>query len=113
LIEFLRQQYAHQLLCSNTVWGIPLNERREHHRKRALLAGRISLIDGHTASCAIKNFSPAGAKIEFVAGTPVPSELHFTWDREPRDLDARIIWKTSTSAGLCFFVPPPKVDGKK
>ena len=78
-------------------------ERRAQKRTRVLLSGHLECGNGVSTACIVKNYSEAGARVEFPAGLIFSSELAFSWNRDPAPRIAKVIWRTKNAAGLQFL----------
>lgn len=78
-------------------------DRRPKRRTRSLLSGIVTYNNGaETFSCAIRNFSEAGARITVPAGVTVPGRLFLIRIRHRIAHDAIVMWHDGREAGLKF-----------
>lgn len=70
-------------------------------RRRALLGAMIVARDGTSSShCTVRELSDGGARIEVPRATIVPSKLYLLTSRRAAAVEAQIVWRNATQAGL-------------
>jgi hypothetical protein len=78
-------------------------ERRNVHRARALLSGKIIIGDGRmTADCIIHNLSTSGAHVRLSRNVELPRAVGLLLVKEATLFDATVIWRGGDKTGLMF-----------
>lgn len=78
-------------------------ERRTHIRQRTLKGGRIVINDGmSTFQCTMRNFSPAGARLQIAGVIGIPDSFELLLD-DGRKFACKVIWRTATEIGVNFL----------
>jgi PilZ domain len=78
-------------------------ERRQSARSRVLYGGVVGYNHRQsTAECVIRNFSEAGASVEFDDSAVLPDVVDLLVARKNRAFAARVAWRRSNKAGLAF-----------
>jgi hypothetical protein len=81
-------------------------DRRQTTRSRVFYGGRIAFnARNSTMDCLVRNFSDAGAKVEFENSALLPDEIDFTIPRKAHSWVARIVWRRENQAGVAFGLP--------
>ncbi len=81
-----------------------MSERRNTPRSRTLLGGVISFNKSRaTVDCNVRNFSQAGARVEFVNTAMLPDEFDLTIARKEATFRARAVWRSEDAAGVVFI----------
>jgi len=95
----------------------PPPERRPRPRRRALQAGLVVHSAGRFSfPCTIKDISDGGARIQFAAGSAVPSQIEVINRSNGAVYHCEVVWTTNTGAGLKFRTVhdmkdlPPELD---
>ena len=83
-------------------------ERRQSFRGRVYYGGRIAF-NGRksTVDCIVRNFSSAGAKVEFENTAILPDHVDLTIDHKGVSFLAHMIWRRNNEAGFLFRTPVP------
>jgi hypothetical protein len=78
-------------------------ERRQNARRRVLYGGVVGYNHRQsTAECVIRNFSEAGANVEFDDPAVLPDRVDLLVARKNRAFRARVAWRQSNKAGLAL-----------
>lgn len=78
-------------------------ERRAEVRARALLAGKIVVMDGHISTdCTVIDSSENGARVRLPASVLLRPPLGLLLIRDGVFFDAEMAWRRSDEAGLAF-----------
>lgn len=77
-------------------------ERREAHRGRTLLGGKIVYGPGFTADCCIRDLTPLGAKVMMPQGQNSPDEFFLIVVRDGLAHRSRTLWSNEREAGVSF-----------
>ncbi|HWZ06283.1 MAG TPA: PilZ domain-containing protein [Bradyrhizobium sp.] len=78
-------------------------ERRRNARSRVIYGGVVGYNRRQsTWECVIRNFSEAGASVEFDHPAMLPDVVDLLVARKHRAFRARIAWRGSKKAGLAF-----------
>lgn len=77
-------------------------ERREAHRGRTLLNGKMVYGAGFTADCCIRDLTPLGAKLKMAAGQASPDEFFLIVVRDGVAHRSRTLWSNAQEAGVAF-----------
>ncbi|MES2253821.1 MAG: PilZ domain-containing protein [Pseudomonadota bacterium] len=92
-------------------------ERRPSPRRRALLAGLVVHSAGRFSfPCTIKDMSEGGIRIQFAAGSGVPSQIEVINRSNGIVYHCDVIWTTNVAAGLKLTATynmkdlPPELD---
>ncbi|KIZ36464.1 MULTISPECIES: PilZ domain-containing protein [Rhodopseudomonas] len=81
-------------------------DRRQIFRGRVYYGGRIAFnARKSTLDCIVRNFSPAGARVELSASAMLPDEVDFTIPCKGQAFLARMIWRRQDDAGFEFRYP--------
>src|SRR5947209_8726718 len=81
-------------------------DRRQTSRPRVYYGGKIAFnARNSTMDCLVRNFSDAGAKVEFENAALLPDEVDFTIPRKAHSWVARIVWRRDNQAGFAFGIP--------
>ncbi len=80
-----------------------MRERRHTYRGRVYYGGRIAINERRsTLDCIVRNFSNAGAKIEFAEATMLPDDVDLRTVGKGLAYRAHLIWRRTGEAGLAF-----------
>jgi hypothetical protein len=80
-----------------------LRERRRWARNRVYYGGVVAFNDHRsTLTCIVRNFTPAGARIEFDGPALLPDRLDVLIQRKDLACPARLVWCDRDAAGLAF-----------
>jgi hypothetical protein len=83
-------------------------DRRQHARGRVYYGGRIAFNGrASTMDCVVRNFSDAGAKVEFAHPVILAGEIDLTIERKGLAFLARMVWRRRNEVGLVFRQPRP------
>lgn len=74
-------------------------DRRSETRFRAMYRPCCILKSGNAYIGVVRNFSSAGAKIDFDANLEVGDEIHYFWD-EHSFVKARVVWRNGRQFGV-------------
>lgn len=87
------------------------NERRMHTRARVIYgASASSGTSENRRPCIVKNFSDAGAMVEFSGFMRQPSDdISLTIERKHSSYRARVVWWRENLAGLAFSADAPSL----
>jgi hypothetical protein len=77
-------------------------ERREAHRGRTLLNGKIVYGPGFTADCCIRDLTPLGAKVMMPPNQTSPEEFFLIVVRDGLAHRSRTRWSNDREAGVTF-----------
>jgi len=78
-------------------------ERRRYPRARSYYGGVIAFnARKSTIDCVVRNFSHAGAKIAMTGTVLLPDSFDLTIARRHTSFRARLIWRSSSEAGVTF-----------
>lgn len=78
-------------------------ERRQSARSRVFYGGVVGYNQRQsTAECVIRNFSQAGANVEFDHPAMLPDVVDLLVAKKDRAFTARVAWRRSNKAGLAF-----------
>jgi hypothetical protein len=78
-------------------------ERRRSARSRVIYGGVVGYNQRQSAvECVIRNFSEAGANVEFADRAALPEVIDLLVAKKNRAFAARIVWRRSNKAGLAF-----------
>jgi len=77
-------------------------ERREAHRDRVLLGGKIVYGPGYTADCCIRDLTPRGAKVALPPHQYPPERFVLIVVRDGLAHRARTLWSHAREAGVAF-----------
>jgi hypothetical protein len=81
-------------------------ERRKTIRKPSYLGGRVAFNHLYaTTDCLIRNISARGCRLTFAETTTIPANFLLSIPSRSQSLNARIVWRTETEAGVAFDVP--------
>lgn len=81
----------------------PKNRDRKSPRNRVLLGGKIVYDNGACSyDCAIRDLSPAGARLATKAGMVLPKRFHLLDLKNGRAYDSEIVWRNATQTGVKF-----------
>jgi hypothetical protein len=81
-------------------------DRRQRSRTRVYYGGLIAFnMRDSTMACVVRNFSDAGAKVEFENTALLPDEVDFVVRRRAFSGRARIVWRSANQAGFAFLNP--------
>jgi hypothetical protein len=83
--------------------GMPMIDRRQTFRGRVYYGGRIAFnARQSTIDCIVRNFSAAGAKVEFTNTAVLPEEIDLSIERKGVAFVANMIWRRQNEAGVVF-----------
>jgi hypothetical protein len=83
-----------------------MQDRRRTIRTRVYYGGLIAFnTRDSTMACVVRDFSDAGAKIEFENTALLPNEVDFVIRRRALSCQARIVWRRANQAGIAFRHP--------
>jgi hypothetical protein len=78
-------------------------ERRQSARSRVIYGGVVGYHHRQsTAECVIRNFSKAGANVEFDNPAVLPDVVDLLVAKKNRAFSARVVWRQFNKAGLAF-----------
>lgn len=78
-------------------------ERRQLHRARAFLSGKIIIDNGRVSpDCLIRNLSVHGAHINISASLELPRAVGLMLIKEGLLFDATVVWRQGDKTGLVF-----------
>jgi hypothetical protein len=81
-----------------------MSERRKTLRARTIMGGVISFDKRRsTLDCNVRNFSHAGAGVEFTNTAILPDEFDLTITRQEATYRARTVWRSEDTAGVVFI----------
>jgi hypothetical protein len=81
-----------------------MRERRQSARRRSYLGGVLAFNRRiPNMECLVRNFSPAGAKLEFANSVTLPEIFDLTIRQKQRSLRARLCWQSATEVGVVFL----------
>lgn len=81
-----------------------MQERRKAARSRTLLGGVIEFNQRKSAmNCAVRNYSPAGAKVAFTNGAIIPDKFDLMIVSKERSYRTRVVWRNISEAGVEFL----------
>ena len=78
------------------------SERREAHRDRVLLGGKIVYGPGYTADCCIRDLTPRGAKVSMPPNQYPPESFYLIVVRDGLAHRVRTLWSHAREAGVAF-----------
>jgi hypothetical protein len=79
-------------------------ERRELHRRRTYLAGKISFDASYcVVDCLIRDMSRNGARLAFSSTAIVPSHFDLLVPKHGSKLRAELIWREADQVGVAFL----------
>lgn len=82
------------------------SERRKIVRKPSYLGGRVAFNHLYASTdCLIRNISTLGCRLTFADTTAIPSHFILSIPSRSQSLNARIVWRNETEAGIAFDVP--------
>lgn len=83
-----------------------MEERRQSHRGRTHLGGRI-VFNGRasTVDCLVRNLSPDGARITLGDVAVIPGDFEIDIHGRAETKRARVVWRNGTQAGIEFVRP--------
>ena len=83
-------------------------DRRRHVRGRVYYGGRIAFNGrSSTMDCIVRNFSDAGAKLEFAHPAILSGEVDLSIERKGMAFFARMVWRRRNEVGFAFRQPHP------
>jgi hypothetical protein len=81
-----------------------MSERRKTPRSRTILGGVISFNKSRSRlDCNVRNFSQAGAHVEFVNTALLPDEFDLAIARKEATFRTRTVWRSEGAAGVAFI----------
>ncbi len=82
-----------------------MQERRKAARSRTHLGGMIGFDQRTSAmNCAVRNYSPAGAKVTFTnSASIIPDKFDLTIASKERSYRTRMVWRNINEAGVEFL----------
>jgi PilZ domain len=92
-----------------------MQDRRQSAREKVLFGGVAEISEGGPAmDCVVRNFSDAGACVEFNSSRDVPDAMNLAIARKGRSYLATLIWREANRVGLALRAmvtdPPPESD---
>jgi hypothetical protein len=83
-----------------------MRERREIHRGRTYLGGRLAFNNQYcTIDCLVRNMSRNGAKLVFEGTVLLPGEFELMLPQKGESRRARVVWRQQDEAGVTFLQP--------
>ena len=83
-----------------------MSERRQMHRQRSLLGGRIAFNGSRsTMDCLVRNISPNGARIDLSDSAPLPREFDLAIECKGLKARVEIVWRVADQIGVSFTSP--------
>jgi hypothetical protein len=80
-----------------------MHERRRSVRNKCFLRGCVySRTKSTSASCIVRNISPAGARIVFSAALNIPQDVELEIPDKMQTMRARVRWRRGDELGLDF-----------
>ena len=81
-----------------------MHERRKAARSRTFFGGVIKFKQCKSAmNCAVRNYSPAGAKVTFTETDLIPDKFDLTIAKQDRSYRTRMVWRNINEAGVEFL----------
>lgn len=75
-------------------------DKRSERRRRTMRLARITLDDGQTVPCVIRDWSTTSAKLSVARRYPLPSGFLLKVNDEDAIVAVRLIWRRGDSAGI-------------
>jgi len=88
-----------------------MTQPRKAERVRSLLSAQVSFKNGSAMECIVKNFSPAGVRLEIADGTPLPNEFDLMIPHKGRSYRARVAWRGDGIVGAEFLDADQRPSG--
>lgn len=82
-----------------------MTQPRKAERIRSLLSAQVIFANAPSVSCIVKNFSPAGARLEIPDRMPLPNEFDLHIPHKGRTYHARVAWRGDGIVGAEFVEP--------
>ena len=80
-----------------------MTQPRRTERVRSLLRAQVMFANASTIECVVRNFSPAGVRLEIADGMPLPSEFELNIPHKGRSYRARVAWRGEGIVGAEFI----------
>ena len=81
-----------------------MQERRNFHRGRTYLFGRIAFNNRFsTMDCLVRNMSQIGAKLTLSSTVMIPEQFDLNIRNKGDSRHARLIWRSDTELGVAFI----------
>lgn len=81
-----------------------MDERRKISRQRTLYGGSIIFNKrSSTMDCVVRNFSAAGAKLNFTGTVSVPDEFELSIKQKGRSFRVRTVWRQADQTGVVIL----------
>lgn len=87
-----------------------MTQPRKAERIRSLLSAQVIFANAPSVSCIVKNFSPAGVRLEIPDRMPLPNEFELHIPHKGRTYHARVAWRGDGIVGAEFVEPGESVD---
>jgi hypothetical protein len=88
-------------------------ERRHHHRRRVLKAGKIVLSGWSTIDCTVRDLTNGGARLAFAGPTELPPSFWLLVPSDDKLVPAEPIWQRGLLAGIVFTGPERRAPPRK
>lgn len=82
-----------------------MTQPRKAERIRSLMSAQVTFANAPSVSCIVKNFSPAGVRLEIPDGMPLPNEFDLHIPHKGRTYHARVAWRGEGIVGAEFVEP--------
>ena len=87
-----------------------MTQPRKAERIRSLLSAQVIFANAPSVSCIVKNFSPAGVRLEIPDRMPLPNEFELHIPHKGRTYHARVAWRGDGIVGAEFVEPGEIVE---
>ncbi len=87
-----------------------MTQPRKAERVRSFLSAQVIFSKAPAVDCLVKNFSPAGVRLEIADGMPLPNEFELSIPHKGRTYRARVVWRGEGMVGAEFLEPGETVD---
>ena len=81
----------------------PMTQPRKAERVRTLMSAQVMYGAAPAIDCIVKNFSPAGVRLEISDRTPLPNEFELNIPHKGRIYHGRIAWRGEGIVGVEFL----------
>ncbi len=82
-----------------------MTQPRKAERIRSLLSAQVIFANAPSVGCIVKNFSPAGVRLEIPDRMPLPNEFDLHIPHKGRTFHARVAWRGDGIVGAEFVEP--------
>ena len=80
-----------------------MTQPRKAERVRSLLRAQVVFANSSSIECVVRNFSPAGVRLEIADGLPLPNEFDLNIPHKGRSYHARGSWRGDGIVGAEFL----------